>query len=575
MQKVLFVAAVVMTGALFAREPKTYIWPEGKMPYADQKHQIAAMTDEASKKGFNRDEWRRPYIEWCDAPAASNKTDTCVILISGGGYGNCCDVGLIKRWEKALTERGVTCVNFVYRTPRPKGLPIWQTAWADGQRAVRMVRAEAAKRGFSPDKIGTFSMSAGSHLATLLATSSLTPAYEPVDDLDKEPCNINFACPFAIAYAVSDGVGTPNTRDGYAPDAKLDKVFKFDEKTPPMCMMHGGKDIFSSGASTLVYRELRKRNIPAELHLYSDKPHGAFGDGRAFEFMLQTGFLGELPAKVAEPQYTGAYTAQRKVVELWPKGRIPSNVKKFKRTPTLEWFIPSNITTKAIQVILPGGAYNFCNIGGEGMPAAEYFNARGMAVVIVDYRTPRAGGDLAKHTVAWQDAQRAIRVVRRDAKSFGLDPDRIGVMGFSAGGHLTLMTALSSKSRAYWPIDDTDKISCKVQWALPVYPAYVLSDGVDGGNKTRGNGEGVTIVPDFAFDLDSPPMCFVHGDADGISAMGSVMVWERLRAMGIQCDLHTLALRDHCFQFKASPGTGSATWKDRLWDFLTHKGFNR
>jgi hypothetical protein len=70
-------------------------------------------------------------------------------------------------------------------------------------------------------------------------------------------------------------------------------------------------------------------------------------------------------------------------------------------------------------------------------------------------------------------------------------------------------------------------------------------------------------------------MCFVHGDSDGWAAMNSVKMWEKLRSMGIQCDLHTLAKRGHCFQFNAAPGTGSYTYLDRIWEFLTVKGFNK
>ncbi|MBR2355424.1 MAG: alpha/beta hydrolase fold domain-containing protein, partial [Kiritimatiellae bacterium] len=180
-----------------------------------------------------------------------------------------------------------------------------------------------------------------------------------------------------------------------------------------------------------------------------------------------------------------------------------------------------------------------------------------------------------KHLSAWQDAQRAIRLVRNRAPSLGLDPARIGAMGFSAGGHLTLMTAVSSQTAAYAPVDEIDKLSCAVQWACPIYPAYVLTDGADSGNKNGGNGDEDVIVPELAFDAATPPMCFVHGDADGYAAMASVKCWERLRAMGIQSDLHTLATRGHCFQFKASDGTGSATWLDQVWDFLTRKGFSK
>lgn len=577
MKKMLVLAIFATVGSLFAREPKTYIWPEGKMPYSDQTHLRAVMTDESSKKGFNPDEWRVPYIEWCDAPKAENKTDVCMILISGGGYGSCCDVGLIKDWEERLTKIGVTCVNFVYRTPRPKGLPIWQCAWADGQRAVRMVRAEAAKRGFNPNKIGVMSMSAGSHLATLLATSSMTAAYEPIDDLDKEPCNINFACPFAIAYAMTDGVGCPNTRDGDAVDVKLDEVFKFDEKTCPMCMMHGGNDIFSPAASTFVYRELRKRKIPAEVHLYPDKGHGAFGFDRAVEFMRQMEILAPLgkEEKLKERYASDEARGEHIKAAIWPKGKMPNRQEK-QCEPYLEWHLPKGLKTKAIQVIWSGGGY-YENVpdGFEVAPFRRYLNERGMAVVTVKYRVPRPAAPLAKHTTAWQDIQRAIRIVRSEAESRGLDPNRIGIMGSSAGGHLTLMGATSSKRRAYWPIDQIDKLPCNVQWAVAIYPAYSLTDGVNRVNANGGNLDSDRLVPEFSFDLATPPIIFLHGDADEWSAMNSVKAWEQLRRMGIQGEVHTLAKRGHCFQSRAVPGTGSYTWMDRIWEFMTAKGFNK
>ena len=75
-----------------------------------------------------------------------------------------------------------------------------------------------------------------------------------------------------------------------------------------------------------------------------------------------------------------------------------------------------------------------------------------------------------------------------------------------------------------------------------------------------------------SFDLKTCPMLFVHGDADKWAAMNSVKCWEQLRRMGIQCDLHTLATRSHCFQRKAAPGTGRYTWLDRIWEFMNHNG---
>ena len=191
-----------------------------------------------------------------------------------------------------------------------------------------------------------------------------------------------------------------------------------------------------------------------------------------------------------------------------------------------------------------------------------------MAVVVMKYRTPRPKTGLAKHTTAWQDLQRAIRIVRSEAPAKGLDPDRIGIMGSSAGGHLTLMGVTSSRHKAYYPIDDIDKISCKVQWGIGIYPAYSLTDGLESPNSGGGNDDSAVLAPEFSFDLDTAPMLFIHGDADGWAAMNSVKTWEKMRAMGIQSELHTLALRPHCFQEKASPGTGSYTWLDRIGEYL-------
>ena len=129
-------------------------------------------------------------------------------------------------------------------------------------------------------------MSAGGHLGLLLASSSQTPAYEPIDKLDEVPCHVNWAILNAPAYVTSDGEkGSRATRQGYGTDVGLSKLFKFDEKTCPICLHHGGLDPYSPNGSTQVYRQLRRMGIPTELHLYPNKAHGAFGFERAIEFM--------------------------------------------------------------------------------------------------------------------------------------------------------------------------------------------------------------------------------------------------------------------------------------------------
>ena len=566
MKKALTLLLFLLSISLTAQE-RVSVWPKGKMPDT-QAHQIAAMTNETGREDFNPDKYRIPYLEWFEKP--DNPNGTCMILISGGSYMNCCDVKLIEEWHKKLTALGVQCVNFVYRTPRPEGLPIYQTAWEDGQRAVRMVRRDAEKRGFDPEKIGVISMSAGSHLALLLATSSQTPAYERIDKVDDIPCHINWAIVNAPAYVTTDGeTGTRAMREGYGTDVKISDVFRFDEKTCPMSLHHGQIDPYTPMGSTLVYRELRKRGIPAELHLYPGKGHGAFGFERGVEFMTQMGFLGPVQPEVdLMDRFTSDEGRARYVREdLWPEGKMP-DAQEAQGTPYIEWHFPKEQKTKAIQIIYSGGAYYGNGPDSfEVTPARRYLNDLGITVVTMRYRTPRPEG-LSKHTTAWQDLHRAVRKVRSEAEAYGLDPDRIGIMGSSAGGHLTLMGVTSSRHNSYLAVDEIDKISCKVQWGIGIYPAYALTDGLDGYNEHHGNEDGDILAPEFSFDLDTAPMLFIHGDADPYSAMASVKTWEKLRAMGVPSELHTLALREHGFQRTASPGTGSYSWLDRIGEYL-------
>ena len=548
---------------------REYIWPKGKMPHA-QPQQIAAMTDESGAPGFNPDQYREPYLEWYEAPAPEADKHICMILISGGGYQNTCDGRLIDLWHKTFTELGAHCVSLVYRTPRPQGLPIYQSAWEDGQRAVRLIRSQAKKRGFDPEKIGVIGMSAGSHLALLLTTSSQTLAYARIDRKDDLPCHVNWGILNAPAYVTTDGeTGTKATREGYGPEIGLSSVFKFDEKTCPMSLHHGGKDPYSPNGSTLIYRQLRRMGIPAELHLYPNKPHGAFGLERGVEFMRQMGYLGPLEPEVRlMDRFTSDVDRAQLIHEdIWPAGKMPCP-QAGQCTPYIEWHIPAIRKTDAIQIIYSGGSYTENKPEDfEVAPARRYLNAKGMTVVTLKYRTPRPEG-LPKHITAWQDLQRAIRMVRSEAAARGLNPDRIGIMGSSAGGHLTLMGVTSSRHQAYLPIDEIDKQSCKVQWGIGIYPAYALTDGAEHHNSGGGNEDSAVLVPEFSFDLDTAPMLFIHGDADGWASMNSVKAWEKMRAMGVQSELHTLALRKHCFQRSASPGTGSYTWLDRIGEWL-------
>ena len=150
---------------------------------------------------------------------------------------------------------------------------------------------------------------------------------------------------------------------------------------------------------------------------------------------------------------------------------------------------------------------------------------------------------------------------------------KIGFTGCSAGGHLALLTAVSSQTPAYEPIDAIDAIPCNVNFAVPVYPAYVIADGLDQNNVKAGNDLSDGLAPELAFDAATPPMCLFHGDKDAWAAMNSVRVYHKLRTMGIPGELHVLALERHCFQSNPRPGTPAATWKDRVWEWLVSLDF--
>ena len=254
-------------------------------------------------------------------------------------------------------------------------------------------------------------------------------------------------------------------------------------------------------------------------------------------------------------------------VPLWPEGKMPSAQANQPEKPYLIWHEPAKRTSTAVLISVSGGSYMGCGVEGfEVAPIRDYFLARGVTVVTMKYRTPRPK-NLPKHVTAWQDAQRTVRLVRSEAAKRGLDPENIGFTGCSAGGHLTLMVATSSQTPAYEPIDDIDKLPCHVNWAVPVYPAYALADGLDQNNTKRGNDLSDSLAPEFKFDDKTPPMCLMHGDADGWSPMNSVRVYHKLRTMGIPAELHVMALEPHCFMNEPTPGTPADTWKGRVWEW--------
>ena len=257
-----------------------------------------------------------------------------------------------------------------------------------------------------------------------------------------------------------------------------------------------------------------------------------------------------------------------KTFKVWPRSAAlspPLGAQK----PILKYWKPRVKTSDACVIVCPGGGYYEIAPEHENEKIAQFFVEKGITTVVLIYRTPRPEG-FPKHTAAWQDAQRCVRVVRSHAKEWGINPDKIGILGFSAGGHLALMTATTSMTNSYEPIDKIDKLSASVNFAIPVYPAYVLKDGADNPNTNKGDDS--ELVDDFAFDEKTPPMCFVHGNEDEYSPMGSVAVYEKLREMEIPAEVHIYANVGH--GFGGNPTDDHlGDWLNRVYYWMQTMGF--
>jgi acetyl esterase/lipase len=141
-------------------------------------------------------------------------------------------------------------------------------------------------------------------------------------------------------------------------------------------------------------------------------------------------------------------------------------------TPTLTLYSPKGKNTGAAVVVFPGGGYRILAIDLEGQEVCDWLNSTGITCVLLKYRVP-GSGPYPKSMAALQDAQRSLGLVRLHAAEWQIDPNRIGVLGFSAGGHLVAAISTHFDQRLYDPIDAADKLSCRPDFAVVIYPGYL------------------------------------------------------------------------------------------------------
>lgn len=227
--------------------------------------------------------------------------------------------------------------------------------------------------------------------------------------------------------------------------------------------------------------------------------------------------------------------------------------------PILEVFRPSrDKDTGAAVVIAPGGGYSILAWDLEGEEVAQWLNTLGVTGIVLKYRVPDHPKD-GSHVRPLQDAQRAISLARSKSKEWGLDPERIGVLGFSAGGHLAASALTNSDRRAYQPVDDADRASCRPSFGVLVYPAYLT------------NKEGTALAPEIRVSKDTPPVFFAHASNDPITSENSVQMYLALKRAGVPAELHIYPTGGHGYGLRPTEETVT-TWPQRCADWLKRQG---
>jgi len=228
--------------------------------------------------------------------------------------------------------------------------------------------------------------------------------------------------------------------------------------------------------------------------------------------------------------------------------------------PTIAVYEPAEgKATGAAMVICPGGGYSILAMDLEGEEVAEWLTSIGVTGVLLKYRVPPRP-NVPRHLAPLQDAQRAISTVRARARTWGIDPARIGIMGFSAGGHLSAAASTNFAKRAYEPIDEIDATSCRPDFTMLIYPAYLVEKG-----------DVPKISPELPVTPDTPPTILIQTADDGIKVENSLFYYLALKNAGVPAELHLYAKGGHGYGLRPS-GDPVSAWPKRCEDWLRNLG---
>ncbi|MFO8013328.1 MAG: alpha/beta hydrolase [Phycisphaerae bacterium] len=221
---------------------------------------------------------------------------------------------------------------------------------------------------------------------------------------------------------------------------------------------------------------------------------------------------------------------------------------------------PKDKATGAAVVVCPGGGYHILAMDLEGTEVCEWLNAIGVTGVLLKYRVPRRKGRPA-HEAPLQDAQRAVRLTRAHADDWNIDPDRLGILGFSAGGHLAAAASTNFDKTTYEPVDEADRLSARPDFAVLVYPAYLVADETAERPEIA---EGLTVT-------ENTPPTFLISTEDDRFTPSALFYTFALRKAGVPVELHVYPTGGHGYGLRPSEHS-VCTWPKRCEDWMRKRG---
>jgi acetyl esterase/lipase len=244
--------------------------------------------------------------------------------------------------------------------------------------------------------------------------------------------------------------------------------------------------------------------------------------------------------------------------------------------PTIEVYLPAKqIATGQAVVIFPGGGYSILAYDWEGTDFAKWLNSQGIAGIVVKYRLPKSASLTDPKEVPLMDAQRAIRLVRQNASGWNIDPTKVGIMGFSAGGHLASTLSTQYSHTVDRAMDAVDALSARPDFSILVYPVITfVNPAIHSGSMKALLGENQTeeLKKRFSAELnvteETPVTFLVHaGDDTGVPVENSLLYYAALRAKGVSASLHVYPKGGHGFAFGMGKGPVE-NWRDILLDWM-------